>query len=158
MSATLRCTGARQLRLWAFILGGLLGLACSIEQPVSGPVTLTGEWKAIDPPQPLRVAGKGEQVVCMQIIGTVTDIDLRDGVLVDGQRHVLGGEAVDDEQTAYALKVGSLGGSTVGTVCLSRAGQRPHGPDFPEDIIKLRLRSEPPLQVAKIWWYSGDQK
>jgi hypothetical protein len=155
---TARWTGARQLTGCVFVLGGLLGSACSIEQPVSGPVALTGEWRTIDPPEPLRVAGKGEQVVCVQIIGTVTDIDLQNGVVVDGQRHVLGGEAIDDEQTTYDLKVGSMGGSAVGTVCLSRAGQPPHGPDFGADIIKLRLRSEPPLRVEKIWWYSGDQK
>jgi hypothetical protein len=70
-------------------------------------MALTGEWRTIEPPEPLRVAGKGEQVVCVQVIGTVTDIDLQNGVVVDGPRHVLEGEAVDDEQTAYTLKVGS---------------------------------------------------
>lgn len=140
------------------ILGVGFGWACSIEQPVSGPITLTDEWQTVEPPEPLRVAGKGEQLVCVQISGNVTDIDLQDGVMVDGQRHVVAGEAVDNGETVYALKVGSMGGSVVGTVCLSRAGQRPHGPDFREDIIRLRLRSEPPLRVDRIWWFSGDQK
>jgi hypothetical protein len=36
--------------VWAIMLRGLLGLACSIEQRVSGPVTLTGEWVTVTPP------------------------------------------------------------------------------------------------------------
>lgn len=156
LCATSRRIGA--LRATLFILGAVSGSACSVEQPVSGPVTLTGEWKTVDPPEPLRAAGKGEQLVCVQIVGKVIDIDLQDGVVVDGRRHVVGAEAVDNKQTVYALKVGSIGGSVAGTVCLSRAGERPQGPDFSEDVIRFRLRSEPPLQVERIWWYSGDQK
>jgi hypothetical protein len=133
----------------------VLGQACSIEQAVSGPVSLTGDWTTVDPPESLRVAGKEEQKVCLEIIGTVTDIDLESGVVVDGKRHVLGGEAVDAGQTPHALKIGSQGGSTV---CLSRAGELPRGPDFSEDVIRLRLRGEPPLEVARVWWHSNDQK
>jgi hypothetical protein len=135
-----------------FILGGL---ACSIEQPVSGPVALTREWTSVDPPEPLRVAGKEEQVVCLEIVGTVTDIDLQNGVVVDGKRHVLEGEAVDAGQTPYALEVGAQGGSRV---CLYRAGDLPHGPDYPEDVVRLRLRSTPPLQIDRIWWHSANRK
>jgi hypothetical protein len=150
-------TSAR-LTASAFILtlGALSG--CSIEQPVSGPVSLTGEWKTIEPSEPLRVGGKEQQVFCLQVVGTMSDVDFEKGrVLVDGQWHVLGGEAVDNEQTKYTLKVGDQGGNTT---CLYRAGKPPPGPDFPGDrtIIRLRLRSEPPLQIEEIRWHSYDQK
>lgn len=140
----------------AFILVGLLGSACSIEQLVSGPLALTGEWTTVTPPEPLRVAGKLEQKVCLKIEGTVTDIDLKNGVMLAGQRHVLGGEAIDSEQVKYALDVGELGPSGV---CLYRPpGDTPPGPDFPEKrtIVRLRLRSDPPLQVGEIRWRSYD--
>jgi hypothetical protein len=140
----------------AFILGVVS--ACSIEQPVSGPVTLTGEWTTVDPPKPLRVGGKEQQVFCLQVVGTLSDVDFEKGrVLVNGQWHLLGGEAVDSQQTKYALKVGDQGGNTT---CLYRAGDPPRGPDFPGDltIVRLRLRSEPPLQVGQIRWHSYDQK
>lgn len=148
-------TGARQLTVFVFVLGGLLGSACSIEQRVSGPVALTGEWKTIDPPEPLRVGGKLEQSLCLQV-GMTRDMDLHNGVvLAGGERYVLEGEALDSEQTSYVLKVAMRGGDTV---CLSRAGDYPPGPDFPAEqtIVRLRLRSEPPLQVGKIWWLSSD--
>jgi hypothetical protein len=105
-------TSAR-LTASAFILtlGALPG--CSIEQPVSGPVSLTGEWKTIEPSEPLRVGGKEQQVFCLQVVGTMSDVDFEKGrLLVDGQWHVLGGEAVDNEQTKYTLKVGLLLGPT----------------------------------------------
>jgi len=140
----------------AFILVGLLGSACSIEQPVSGPLALTGEWTTVTPPEPLRVAGKLEQKVCLKIEGTVTDIDLKNGVMLAGQRHVLGGKAIDSEQVEYTLGVGELGPSGV---CLYRPpGDTPPGPDFPakRTIIKIRLRSDPPLQVDEIRWRSYD--
>jgi hypothetical protein len=144
----------RRFAAFVFIPGLLV---CSpIEQPVSGPITLTGEWKTIDPPEPLRVAGKLEQKVCLQVIGTTTDVDFEKGrLLVNGQWHALEGEAVDDEQTTYGLRVAQLGGDTV---CLYRAADTPRGPDFPSDrtIARLRLRSEPPLQVGEIRWHSYD--
>jgi hypothetical protein len=136
--------------LWGFFV-----LACKpIEQPIAGPATLTPEWKTFDPPEPLRVAGREEQTVCLEIVGTVTDTDLQNGVVVNGHRHVVGGEVIDAKQTPFALKVGAQGGNRV---CLSRAGTPPRGPDYPENIIKLRLRSEPELQVERIWWHSVDQ-
>jgi hypothetical protein len=143
-------------RLTAPVL--LLGLACSVEQPISGPVTLTGEWKAIDPPEPLRVGSKELQEVCLQVVGTTTDVDFDKGrLLVNGQWHVLGGEAVDDEQTKHDLRVGSLGGHTV---CLYRAGEPVSGPEFDPErtIVRLRLRSDPPLQLGQVRWSSHDQK
>jgi hypothetical protein len=149
--------GTRQLMASIFMLGALLAQACSIEQPVSGPIALTREWKAIEPPEPLRVGSKEMQEICLQVIGATTDVDFEQGrLLVNGQWHVLGGEAVDNEQTKYGLRVGSLGGDTV---CLYRAGKPSTGPDFSPDltIIRLRLRSDPPLEVAQVRWSSHDQ-
>jgi hypothetical protein len=132
------------------------GLACSpIEQPVSGPVELTAEWKTVDPPEALRVAGKFEQSLCLQV-GLTREMDINNAiVLANGQRHVIEGEAVDSDQETYELKVGMRSGDKV---CLSRAGDLPAGPDFPAEqtIIRLRLRSVPALQVGKIWWLSFD--
>jgi hypothetical protein len=146
-------TGMAQLA--AAVCLALLGQACSIEQPVSGPISLTAEWTTIEPPDPLRVAGKNEQKICLQI-ATAHDIDLTNGVILgNGQRHLLEGEVVDREQSSYGLQVGEIGGDTV---CLYRAGQLAPGPDFPADqaMVRLRLRSAPPLQVAKAWWLSYD--
>jgi hypothetical protein len=128
--------------------------ACTVEQPVSGPIALTDEWATVEPPKPLRVAGKNAQALCLQV-PTLRNVDLQNGVvLVDG-RHVLEGEAIDNEGSQYSLRVASLQGDIV---CLYRAGERPPGPDFPakRTIIKLRLRSTPPLQVEKIRWRSYD--
>jgi hypothetical protein len=150
-------TDARQLTASLVLLGALLTQACSIEQPVSGPVSLTAEWQTVDPREPLRVGSKELQEVCLQVVGPTTDVDFEKGrLLVNGTWHVLGGEAVDNEQTTYGLRVGSLGGDTV---CLYRAGRPTSGPDFSPDstIIRLRLRSEPPLQVAQVRWSSHDQ-
>jgi len=136
------------------ILGALLAQACSVEQPVSGPVALTGEWTTIEPPAPLRIAGNEQQKVCLHIV-TIHDTDFKNVVVLDnGQRHTLEGEAVDSKGGNYALKIGDLGGRDV---CLYRAGEHPPGPDFSAGLIKLRLRSVPPLQVAAIRWYSYDQ-
>jgi hypothetical protein len=149
-----RQTGARQLTASVFTLGALLAQACSIEQPVSGPVMVTSEWTTVEPPEPLRIA-RNEQKFCLQV-GTIRNVDLQGGlVLGNGQRHVLDGEAVDSEGVKYPLKAEGLRGDTV---CLYRAGGLPPGPDFPADrtIIRLRLRSEPPLQVGEIRWYSYD--
>jgi len=132
---------------------GALAQACSIEQPVSGPVALTSEWKTIEPPEPLRVK-RNEQRLCLQV-DTLRDVDLQNGVVLGDGRHVLEGEAIDSDRTTYPLTVGMRGGDMV---CLNRAGDLPAGPDFPAEqtIIKLRLRSQPPLQVGKIWWLSYD--
>jgi hypothetical protein len=143
---------ARQLTASAYVLGAL---ACSVNQPVSGPVSLTAEWKTIDPPAPLKVGGKLEQRLCLDV-GTMQDVDFDKGVVVlgNGQRHTLAGEVVDDQQTTYPLKVASQGK----TLCLHRAERTAPEPDFPADrtIAKVRLRSEPPLQVAEIRWHSYD--
>jgi hypothetical protein len=142
------------LRASVFVLAAL---ACSIEQPVSGPVALTGEWTTVTPPEPLRIGRNEQQKFCLQVVGTMSDVDFeKDRVLVDGQWHVLGGEAVDNEQAKYALKVAEQGGYAL---CLYRAGEPIPGPNFPADrtIVGLRLRSEPPLQVGEIRWHSYDQ-
>lgn len=143
-------------RAWKLvILGALLAQACSIEQPVSGPVTLTSEWKTIEPPELLRVGGKLEQRLCLDI-GVTKDVDFNKGVVVlgNGQRHTIAGEVVDSEQTTYALRVAEQGRA----VCLNRADINPNVPDFPADItiVRVRLRSDPPLQVAEIRWHSYD--
>lgn len=139
-------------------VSSLLSQSCSIEQPVSGPVTLTSEWRTVGPPEPLRVGGKELQEVCMQVAGKVTDVDFEKGqLLVSGQWHALEGEALDDSQATHGLRVGSLGGDTV---CLYRAGEPVSGPDFDprRTIVKLRLRSDPPLQLTGARWLSHDQK
>jgi hypothetical protein len=135
------------------VLAALLCVSCSIEQPVSGPVALTSEWKTIEPPEPLRVE-RNEQRLCLQV-DTLRDVDLQNGVVLGDGRHVLEGEAIDSNQATYTLAVGMRGGDMV---CLNRAGALPAGPDFPAEqtIIRLRLRSQPPLQVGKIWWLSYD--
>lgn len=134
----------------------LLG-ACGIEQPVSGPISLTNEWKTIEPAEPLRVAGKNEQKLCMQLVDAPTDVSFeKSAVQINGQWHVLDGEAVDNEQANYGLRLAQLGGSTA---CLYRAANiPPTGPDFPPDrtLGVLRLRSVPPIEVEKVWWLSYD--
>lgn len=146
---------ARQVTAPVFMLGSLLGLACSVEQPVSGPITLAGEWRTITPPEPLRVGGKLEQRLCLDI-GTTRDVDFEKGVVVldNGQRHSLEGEVVDDRGTAHTLRLAEQGR----VVCLSRAAIKPNTPDFPANltIIRVRLRSEPALQVAEVRWHSYD--
>lgn len=139
------------------VLGALLAQACSIAQPVSGPVSLTSEWKTIDPPEPLKVGSRELQELCLQVVGAPTDVDFDNGkLLVNGQWHVVEGEAIDNEQTTYGLRLGSWGGNTV---CLYRAGKPTSGPDFSPDttITRLRLRSEPALQIALVRWSSHDQ-
>jgi hypothetical protein len=147
--------GARQL---AVVLTLALYQACAIEQPVSGPISLTSEWTTVKPPQPLRVAGKHRQVVCLHV-DSIADVDFEKGVVVmgNGQRHVVEGEATDNKQSKYPLKVRERGGRHV---CLYRFGERHSGSDFPEErtIVSLRVRSEPPLQVEKIVWHSYDQR
>jgi hypothetical protein len=153
VGAASRRMGASERMASVFVVAALLGSGCApIEQPVSGPVALTDQWVTVSPPEPLRIA-RNEQTFCLQI-DTVRDIDLQDGVMLgNGQRHVLGGAAIDDEGTQYPLKVGALRGDTV---CLYRAGKRPPDSDFPADrsIAELRLRSQPPLQVREIRWFA----
>jgi hypothetical protein len=146
--------GARQFA--AVVVLALLQ-ACAIEQPVSGAVSLTGEWTTVTPPEPLRVA-RNEQKVCLHV-DAVRDIDLQNGVILEnGQRHVLEGEAVDSEGAQYVLEVGGL--LQGDNVCLYRGGGLGPGPDFPEDrtIVRFRFRSNPPLQVGKVRWFSLDPR
>jgi hypothetical protein len=148
-------TSARQLTACALILEALLGQACTIEQPVSGPVSLTGDWTTITPPEPLRVAGKLEQQLCLDV-GLMRDVDFEKGVVVldNGQRYTLAGEADDDQQRTYALKVGARSKA----LCMNRADLTPNVPHFPpaRTIVRVRLRSDPPLRVAEIRWHSYD--
>jgi hypothetical protein len=145
--------------LIAGLLLGLLCHGCNVEQPVSGPVALTGEWTTVTPPEPLRVGQKEQQKFCLQV-GAMRDLEFENGVALasePGQRHALEAVAVDSEGTKYALKLAEAGGDHV---CFYRAGEPIAGPNFPGDrtIARLRLRSEPPLQVQGIRWYSYDQK
>ena len=147
---------ARVMIACAFAFGAL-AQACAIEQPVSGPVSLTSEWTTVTPPEPLRVA-RNEQKVCLHV-DSVRDIDLHNGVILEnGQRHVVSGDAVDSEGAQYALEVGGL--LQGDNVCLYRGGGLGPGPDFPEDrtIVGFRFRSSPPLQVGKIQWFSLDPR
>jgi hypothetical protein len=82
------------------------------------------------------------------------DVDFEKGVVVldSGQRYTLAGEADDNQQKTYALKVVEQGR----TVCINRAALTSSGPDFPSDLVKVRLRSEPPLRVAEVRWQSYD--
>jgi len=149
----------RQLVTAAAVCLGLIGQACSVEQPVSGPVALTGDWTIVEPPAPLRVGQKEQQKFCLQV-GKMRDLNFENGVALDqeqGQRHAIEGEAIDSEGTTYSLKLAEAGGDHV---CLYRAGEPIAGPNFPADrtIVRLRLRSEPPLQVGDIRWFSYDQK
>ncbi len=145
-------TGARRLTGSVFILG-LLAQACSIEQPVSGPVLLTSDWKTIEPPEPLRVERR-VQNICLQV-GKIRDVNIENGVMLADGRHVLEGEVVDNEGTRYGLRLAMLKGDNV---CFYRAGKRTAEPDFPMDrtVVTLRFRSEPPLKVGGIRWYSYD--
>jgi hypothetical protein len=150
--AASRQTAARQLTAFICMLGAL-AQACSIEQPVSGPVALTGEWKTIEPPEPLRIGGRLEQRLCLDV-GAMRDVDFEKGVVVldNGQRYTLTGEADDDQQKTYVLKVASQSKS----VCMNRTDLTSSGPDFPSDLVRVRLRSEPPLRVAEVRWHSYD--
>jgi hypothetical protein len=89
-------------------------------------------------------------------VGKMRDVDFEKGVVVleNGQRYTLAGEADDDQQKTYTLKVVEQGR----TVCMNRAELTADGPDFPTDrtIVRVRLRSEPPLRVAEIRWHSYD--
>jgi len=117
---------------------------------------LSEEWTSIEPPEPLRTGGRLEQKFCLQI-AVFSDMDPHNGVTLasSGQRHVIESEAEDRERTEYPLWVAEIAGDHT---CLYRAGERAPGPDFPSDrmMVRLRLRSEPPLQVGKNWWRSYD--
>jgi hypothetical protein len=151
--AASRRKGVPQLTASICMVGALLAQACSVEQPVSGPVALTGEWKTIEPPEPLRIRGRLEQRLCFDV-GRMRDVDFDKGVVVldNGQRHTLAGEADDDQQKTYGLKVVTQSKS----VCMNRADITPNVPNFPSDLVRVRLRSEPPLRVAEVRWHSYD--
>lgn len=134
--------------LWCFV-----GLGCSpVEQPVSGPLEIGIRWTSVVPPEPLRVVRR-EQKICLQV-ASLRDADFSRSVVVfaDGKEHLLEGEALDNEGGLYRLGVGGIGGNSV---CLYNTGKRPSGSHFPADrqLVELRLRSNPPLQIGKIWWY-----
>jgi len=40
---------------------------------------LTGEWKTVKPPEPLRVGSRNEQKFCPQLVGTLSDVDFEKG-------------------------------------------------------------------------------
>jgi hypothetical protein len=82
------------------------------------------------------------------------EVDFEKGVVVldNGQRYTLAGEADDNQQKTYVLAVVERGR----TVCMNRADLTPNVPNFPSDLVRVRLRSEPPLRVAEIRWHSYD--
>ena len=94
------------------------------------------------------------QNVCLQV-GKIRDVNIENAVMLADGRHVLEGEVVDNEGTRYGLRLAMLKGDNV---CFCRAGKRTADPDFPVDrtIVTLRFRSEPPLEVGAIRWYSCD--
>lgn len=68
--------------------------------------------------------------------------------------HQLGRAVTTDSGgRTYALEAVGLGGDSV---CLYRAGDYPRGPDFPAEIVSLRLRSSAPLEVREVTWHSYD--
>jgi len=143
-----------RLTATVLLVGALLTHACSIEQPVSGPVALTSEWQTIEPPAPLRSGGRHGQYFCLHTGAAVYMEDARKNVvLLNGLPHVLEGEAVDDQHATYLLRPGMHAGDEI---CLSRAEPVPPGPDFPQArrVVALRLRSVPPIQVQEIRWLS----
>jgi hypothetical protein len=121
------------------------------EQPISGALELGPEWTEIAPPSPLRIV-KDEQSVRLSISG-IADMGLDDSLsLDDGRRVGIAGEVVDDQGAIYPLTLGGIAATR--HAYLYRAGEYPPGPDFPPDrtIVKLRLRSDAPLQVEEIRW------
>lgn len=132
--------------------GVLLGIGFN-EQPVSGPVAVGAEWLEIVPPSPLSVV-KNEQSIRLQVAG-VADMDAGGSLtLDDGRRIRVTAEVIDDRGTRYPLTLGGISGMQYAYVYFYRAGDYPPGPDFPLDrtIVKLRMRSDVPLEVEEIRW------
>jgi hypothetical protein len=120
-------------------------------QPVSGTIEFDTEWKDIVPPSPLQVV-ENEQSIRLSLAG-IKDMTHTDSLLLtDGRKVTITAEVFDDQGMRYPLSLGGIGGGQ--HAYFYRAGDYPPGPDFDVErtIVKLRIKSDLPLQVDEIEW------
>jgi hypothetical protein len=120
-------------------------------QPVSGKTEFGKDWKDIVPPTPLQVV-ENEQSIRLKLDG-IKDMTHSDSLLLtDGRKVTITAEVIDDQDRRYPLTLGGIGGAQ--HAYFYRAGDYPPGPDFDVDrtIVKLRLKSDLPLEVDEIQW------
>jgi len=129
-------------------LGVLAGV---YNQPVSGHTVFGADWLEIVPPSPLRVV-EIEQSIRLQV-GGIADMTLSDSLILDDGRTIsITAEVIDDQGTRYPLTLGGISGGK--HAYFYRAGDYPPGPDFQVNrkIVRLRVRSDAPLEVEEIRW------
>lgn len=120
-------------------------------QPVSGRTRFGVDWKDIVPPSPLQVV-ENEQSIRLRSAG-IKDMTHSDSlILTDGRKVTISAVVVDDQGTSYPLSLGGIAGAQ--HAYFYRAGDYPPGPDFNVErtIVKLRLKSDLPLEVDEIQW------
>jgi hypothetical protein len=73
-------------------------------------------------------------------------------LLADGREVNITAVVLDDQGARYPLSLGGIAGAQ--HAYLYRAGEYPPGPDFDVNrtIVKLRVKSDPPLEVEEIAW------
>lgn len=120
-------------------------------QPVSGETVFDAEWKVIVPPAPLPVV-ENEQSVRLKLDG-IKDMTHSDSLLLaDGRKVTIAAEVFDDQGRRYPLTLGGIGDAQ--HAYFYRAGDYPPGPDFDVErtIVKIRMKSDQPLEVDEIEW------
>jgi hypothetical protein len=120
-------------------------------QPVSGKTEIGADWKDIVPPSPLQVV-ENEQSIRLRLTGIEDMTHSNSLILTDGREITFTAVVIDDQGSSYPLSLGGIAGDQ--HAYFYRAGEYPPGPDFDVDrtIVKLRLKSDLPLELDEIQW------
>lgn len=153
-----------------FLLGGCEILSPNQTQPVSEAIEINNDWKEIIPPTPLKsnyliqhISLKVDQSIQQNIELDGNDPNHQTLKYNDGKSGKIEASLYDDKGEIYPLQINGKGaGILLGRKLPPRDPNKPpeNKPSFPADrvYVKLRIRSEVPLQIEKIEWTGYNPK
>lgn len=149
-----------------FLLGGCEILSPNQTQPVSEAIEINSDWKEIFPPNPLKSKYSVHHISLK--LNQPVELDGNDPNNLtlkykDGKSGKIEASLYDDKGESYPLQISGKGaGILLGRKLPPRDPSSPpeNKPVFPADrvYVKLRIRSELPLQVEKIEWTGYNPK
>ncbi|HEX7999966.1 MAG TPA: hypothetical protein VF528_16375 [Pyrinomonadaceae bacterium] len=168
MASWLRQFGSSRRILGVTLLMLALAASCSLyrkldpylDREISGPVTITSEWLEIKPTEPLSPMRQQQEIV-LDIAGNHhLELTAGDMILQDGSANKFEVQMIDEYMNVYNANGHTLSGSLLGFFVYDKSS----GKDgLPQDrtYIKVRIRSDKPIQCSRILWrgyYPSDLK
>lgn len=134
-----------------------------VERDISGPVTVSSEWKEITPSELLR-ALREQNAVMFDFSAPVEEKDLITGNdatkwairFKDGSTAMPEVSLVDQDGSEYQLVLGYLSTKLVG---FTMTNPSTHLENMPRDrtFRAIRIRCMKPISFSRVYWYSFNQ-